>query len=90
MITAYSVKQNVDLTEGRGPVVTKAIFLHEEDAQEFAKTLSGVMGTRQGVEIELCNIFEELYECKSYQKDVLRQQALRKLSNAEKEALGLS
>lgn len=40
----YAVYKNLDMTEGRGPMVLDKIFLNREDAWEFANKQPGIMG----------------------------------------------
>ena len=90
MYTIYVVRQNADLTEGRGPMMPKAYFASQDDASEFALTLPGVMGTRQGVDVGAIHVHESLDEHPDWTIEKIRQTALEKLTDLEKQALGLT
>jgi|SRR6478752_9814745 len=47
----YIVRQNQDLTEGRGPMRDKAFYPDELSAYDGLKATTGVMGTDSGKEI---------------------------------------
>lgn len=42
----FLVYKNADMTEGRGPMVLDSIWLHQQDAENYANSRSGVMGIR--------------------------------------------
>lgn len=92
MLKIYLVKENFDLTEGRGPMRTIAAFTNQKDAEHYAiKYCRGVMGTKPTIleSVEELHVAESLYEMVNIKLTVLREQALRKLSSEEQEALGL-
>lgn len=82
---------NSDLTEGRGAHVHIGYFLSKKDA-ERAGVGQGVMGTdarvRQVGEVSLI-VYETFDEFLAIQKEEKRQQALAKLTQEERELLGL-
>lgn len=42
----YLTKRNIDMTEGRGPMVNDIAFLHRRHAEEYIDTKEGVMGRK--------------------------------------------
>jgi hypothetical protein len=55
----WIVRQNTDLTEGRGRMVDKAYYPNEPAAKKGLDTTTGVMGTDSGKEIILRSYFLE-------------------------------
>lgn len=51
LFTVYEVRQLQDLTEGRGPMVTRGYYPNESDAFDFLESIYGVQGTTSGKEI---------------------------------------
>jgi hypothetical protein len=89
MFHIYAALQNADLTEGRGPMIPRAHFTMENDCNAFLLTLDGIFGSRQGLECECVTVYEKLLECPDYREEVVRAQALSKLTEEEKKILGL-
>ena len=89
MISIFVVSQNADLCEGRGPMVHKGYFVKREDAVEFSHTLSGIMGTRSGVNVEMVVLCETLDDHAEYRKEQIKRRAIDKLTDEELEVLGL-
>jgi hypothetical protein len=89
MITVFAVQQNADLTEGRGPMVNRALFIDEADAHEFSETLDGAMGSRSGIKVVPLQVYHRLSECPEFSRKHLRKKALAKLTPEEIEVLGI-
>lgn len=90
MYKVYPAQQNADLTEGRGPMVTKALFTSEGDAQRAAETLEGVMGHGHGKVGAPIVVYQSLAEYMDERYGEVRKQALAKLTREERRALGLA
>lgn len=88
---------NADMTEGRGPMIPSYAFLHREHAAAYIDAQEGVMGYRakwteqeygdwrmKKIEVLECN-----YDESEQRKKELKNQALNKLTQEEKEILGL-
>lgn len=88
---------NADMTEGRGPMIPSYAFLHREHAAAYIDAQEGVMGCRakwseqeygdwrmKKIEVLECNCEES-----EQRKKELKNQALNKLTQEEKEILGL-
>lgn len=90
MITAHKVLQCTDLTEGKGGMAVRGIFLDEQDAISFSNSLDGIQGTRQGIQVEPVEIYEALEEHPKITKEMIRKSALAKLTDREKEILGVN
>ena len=85
-ISVFEVRQNADMTEGRGPMVHHSFFTHEADAM---KVVEPNKGWYDYIPCELM-IFDNFSEYNDKnQKDIIRG-ALRKLSTVERIALGLN
>jgi hypothetical protein len=101
MITVYVVKENADQTEGRGPMIVRAAFTVENDAWQWAdKFGNGIMGRKPSsgswrgerygdVLVEPLVVAESFEEHELVKRSALRKQALAKLTDAEKHALGI-
>lgn len=48
----YAARQNSNLDDGRGPIITKALFVLAEDAEKARDFLPGVFGSRNTCEVE--------------------------------------
>ena len=109
-MNVFIVMQNLDTTEGRGPMILDAIFSTEKEALDYVSKRFGIMGRKtelkamrkaflsdyqvQGWELNDHDIFEtRVFESAEAmeicRKETLRIRALDKLSDEEKEALGL-
>lgn len=99
---AYVVKKNADMTEGRGPMIPVAYFLYEDVAWGFADQHTGVMGRRPNSgtwrmekygdwEVEEIDIQEitNIPDLKQQQQEEKKRQALAKLTQEERDLLGL-
>lgn len=85
--TAYRASKNADQTEGRGPMVTIAIFTNRADAIQAASG-KGVMGVGNG-DVEQINIYDSFHEYEMAVSEKVRERAMAKLTFEEKKALGL-
>jgi hypothetical protein len=47
-VIAYGVYCNMDMTEGKGPMVLSRLYLHREHAVKYMDKQSGVMGRKPG------------------------------------------
>ena len=89
----WQTLRNSDETEGRGPRVPDLAFLHKEHADRYINEQPGVqgfLGRKGGWEITPINVID--YDIVQVQVDKvkIRQEALKKLSKEEKDALGLT
>jgi len=98
MIKIYLAKRNSDMTEGRGPMVLDSAFTKKVDCDAYIDSKPGVFG-RKGPwsvepfgdwETEEILVCENLDEHDDYVKAGVRKNALSKLNETEKKALGLS
>jgi hypothetical protein len=95
MKKAYGAYQNTDLNEGRGPLQLAALFFEKKDAQRCSDNLGGVMGSKNDCEVREFTVFENYLEYDPNAKhekavwDQIRETALSKLTNDEKQALGV-
>ena len=85
-IPVFEVRQNADMTEGRGPMIHYAFFTNEDDAKQVVGPNNSWYDYRPNTLIVFDNIAE--YNEKN-RKDIIRR-ALKKLSEDERVALGLS
>lgn len=89
----WQTYRSSDDIEGRGPMVPNLVFLHQPHAERYIDEQPGVMGLlgrRGGWEIKPVNVIDyDIVQAKA-SKEKIRQEALRKLSREEKEALGLT
>lgn len=97
VVNAYVVRVNSDLTEGRGVTVNHSYHLGYADAVEAARG-ADVMGSNGDVEDLFCVKTEsgDVFELKPlaialspYKEKALREAALAKLTEEERELLGL-
>lgn len=92
----HILNRNLDQTEGRGPVVPAFYFASAELAAHAAKLPCfyremGVQGGMDGslVETKEIQLIESIEEFVRLRKDQVAQRALGKLSDLEKDALGV-
>jgi hypothetical protein len=94
----YQTYRNSDEIEGRGTMVSDLAFLHKEHAARYIDDQPGIMG-RKGKwsqmeygdwEIIEVNVIEDEFDPEEYKLIKIRENALAKLTDKEKEALGLS
>ena len=97
MITVFQTYRNSDTTEGRGPMIPDACFTTRKVAAEYIDNKPGIMG-RPGPwsnqdygdwEIRPINVYETIETLNQAIKKDLKKSALSKLTNEEKEALGI-
>lgn len=97
-IYVWVVKRNVDMTEGRGPMVLDSIWVDNKvEVAKYIDCQEGVMGRRaKWSEMDHGDWTMERVELKnSYAKEFskhmekVRKKALQKLTDEEREALGL-
>lgn len=94
----YVVMRNSEMTEGRGPMVFHSLWSTKEVADHFIDEQPGVMGRKQKWSqqkygdwtVTPMPVYEFLEEYETEKKLEIREQALKKLSHAEKVALGLN
>jgi len=93
----WVARRNADMTEGRGPMVLDSIWANEEIAAEYIDAQPGIMGVNRkwstentgSWEIERIRVFTNVKDMADIKREKLKNQALQKLSKAEREALGL-
>jgi len=87
----FVAKQNSDLTEGRGPAIPIGYFLSREVAEWVNAKAPGVFGTKNDCRVEVIEVCESktLQEYEGYCKEEEKRKALSKLTEKEKELLGL-
>jgi hypothetical protein len=93
----YMTQRNMDMTEGRGPMMNDKAFLHREHAAAYIDTKAGVMGRKAkwseekygDWRIEEMEVLEYDVMEAARIKEETKQTALAKLTDEEKEALGL-
>lgn len=93
----YLTRRQADMTEGRGGMINDLVFLHREHAARYIDGKPGVMGHRAKwsdqpygswdiLELDVLDfdvVAEEEY------RETIAQEAMKKLTNEEIEALGL-
>lgn len=101
MITVFATYRNSDMTEGRGPMVLDKVFSNEDDAYSYINKQDGVMGRRPSNfgqkswdqmgdwTVRSIVIYASINEADEAYQETLRHTALSKLTDAEKQALGL-
>lgn len=89
----FLARRNADMTEGRGPMVNDKAFVTHHMACNYIDKQQGVMG-RKGPfsnqpmgdwDVQTIPVYGRIPE----PKEILRAQALSKLTKEEKEVLGL-
>ena len=93
----YLTQKNADMTEGKGPMVNDLCFLNLKDAKDYIDKQSGIMGRRDKwsekkfgdwIVLEI-NVFRNLDEIEVFKHEKIKEKALAKLTQEEKEVLGL-
>ena len=93
----FMTQYNSDMTEGRGPMVNDKCFLHREHAVAYIDAQPGVMGIKAKWSAEKFGDWR-IFEVEVVEHDVVdherikqerRATALAKLTELEREALGL-
>jgi len=87
MKTIYVAERNLDLTEGRGPIIAIGYFRTITDARLAAKGW-GVQGVGDGI-VRPTILYDSFVEFKLDETEKIKACALAKLTDEEKEALGL-
>jgi len=87
MRTIYLARENMDQTEGRGPMITIAAFEEEKDAKKAVKG-RGVMGYGDGAVAPL-KVYSNFEDWKHGKMTEAKRTALEKLTEEEREALGV-
>ena len=91
MREVWLAQQDSDLTEGRGPMITKGAFWSPEEAQRCAERLPGVMGVGHGrVAATPLHVYDSFEEWQSGTDSALRDSAMAKLTSDERRVLGLT
>ena len=93
----YLTRRQSDTTEGRGPMVLDKCFLHREHAAEYIDAQTGIMGRKAKWStkefgdwtIEAIEVLEHNVIDSDKVKQERRASALAKLTELEREALGL-
>lgn len=90
-LNCYEAYTNSDLTEGRGVAVHIGYFT-DEDAAIRAAEHKGPMGTSAWVRQvdKVIKVFEDFGEFEKEQRNEARARGLSKLTQEEREALGLA
>ncbi len=89
MKTIYGAVQNTDFTEGRGPTRVVAWFTIKSDAESVNASLEGVQGTKNDCKVQEAYLYEYAYEYRDTEREKLKKAALSKLTQAEREVLGI-
>lgn len=92
MNTIFIVENNSDLTEGRGPMRTVAIFSSEEEAIKCRNLQPTIMGTRplgSDARIVVSTVFDTFYEYQEGTASAIRESAIKKLTPKERRVLGV-
>ena len=93
----YMTQRNSDMTEGRGPMVNDKCFLHREHAVAYIDTQEGIMGFKKKWSAQEFGDWR-VVDVEVVEHDVVdherikqerRETALAKLTELEREALGL-
>lgn len=99
MFIVWSTYRNLDMTEGRGPMVLDKVFSKEEDANEYVMQQDGVMGRKpadfgndswEGMgewQVRPTTVLESLQEEVEYERESALQSGLAKLTQAERRAV---
>jgi hypothetical protein len=93
----WQTYRNADMIEGRGPSIPDLAFLHRQHAANYIDAQDGVMGRRVKWSKDTfgdwymtrVEVLEYDYMESEQRKEELKEQALNKLSQEEKEILGL-
>lgn len=85
----FVVEQNVDLDEGRGPYVVKAVVANEFDALTIADTLEPYHHRGQFTKVTQMLLLTNAEQYIVEQQKLLREKALAKLTKDERKVLGL-
>src|SRR3954451_13026482 len=99
MITVWATYRNIDMTEGRGPMVLDKVFTKEEEAQAYIMTKDGVMGRKPsnfgatswdgmgGWKVEPIPVLDGLDDAHEYAHQVNVRKAYQKLTSEERKAI---
>lgn len=99
MMQVWATYRNLDMTEGKGPMVLDKVFMEERDAHEYVDGQEGVMGRKPdpGVgwqnsmmgdwQVKPLYIMEHLADGEAYQRAQLLERAYSKLTRQEKDAI---
>lgn len=98
MKTIFAAYCESDMVEGRGPKIIDLCFTKEKDAKDYIDEQPGIMGRKMkwseekygDWQVRRIIVLESLSEMKCLEQEKLKNKALAKLTDAEKEALGLS
>jgi len=94
----WVVKKNADMVEGRGAMIFDSVWVDDrEKVAEYIDSQPGYMGTREKFSeqkhgawtMERVVLYYDSKQRTEEQLEQVREQALAKLSNTEKIALGL-
>jgi len=85
MKTYYEVSVNSDQQDGRGSQIPMATFVHKKDAEKLLTNKSDMLG----IEYRPVTVFESYDEYFDLVKENIRYKAMMKLTDEEKEILGL-
>lgn len=102
MFTVYQVWRETDMTEPRAPMKPVVAFTSEQDAWECANKQSGIMGRKpkdgdwrtysdgRDWDVKPLVVYQTYQESDRAHKEQLKKAALAKLTEAEKQVLGLT
>jgi hypothetical protein len=95
----YCVLMNADFTEGRGPMLLHKVFDTRDAAHRYIMSQAGIFGSEQkydkkydsynGYDIKELPVYTEADKPEEMAREERRQKALAKLSQSDREALGL-
>lgn len=94
MRLVYVTYKNADMTEGRDPMVAVNAFSAKKDAEAFIDVQPGCMGRthrwsqRSDWAVRPMAVYDSLEEAVQGEQDEIRKNALNKLTEQEKKALG--
>lgn len=93
-ITCFEVYGNTDITEGRGPMKVAARFSEFEEAKKYVESREYaewciIDDDIKNIKESIIVIFDSVDELNLLKKEQIRSRALSKLTNEEREALGL-
>lgn len=103
MDKVYVVLRNADSTEGRGPMLLHAAFSDGEEAIKYVEKQGGIFGSKQevvrgkyghyasgnGYQIVEQPVYKSGEDIETIEREQLRARALGKLSEEEREVLGI-
>jgi hypothetical protein len=99
MITVWATYRNLDMTEGRGPMIMDKVFLNEEDAHVYVNEQEGVLGRRpsdfgktgwEGMgewEVKPLIVLDSVRDAQEHDRELALRSAYSKLTEEERKAI---